>query len=265
MNLTWPGHLAPRHACQPREDPPSGRRRGGVGDVVRHGLMVRGDLRSTAAWRHGVDQQRPRHHHAQPGHPVGLCDTQRRDHQQRIVAKPTAPCTVRLTVVGGTDLGRAPGARVARGPQDTAGLDVRVVRHRRVIRTAWGLELPRDGLEWGPRGGSPGAGVVWGCAPGIRRDAVLRPVWGPRRQGRVGGPGRTHAVGVPVHAWRGAGLMVARRGVGEWCGGALQGRRRRPPPPTRGPASGAHRTRLSAGGVSTRRPGIPPQSVPAHL
>ena len=60
------------HAFQQLEDPTSGRRRGGVVDLGRHGLTVLGSLLSKAALRHGVDQQRQRHHHEQPVKPVGF-------------------------------------------------------------------------------------------------------------------------------------------------------------------------------------------------
>jgi hypothetical protein len=41
-------------------------------DLVRHGLTVLGSWLSKSALRHGVDQQRQRHHHEQPFNPVGF-------------------------------------------------------------------------------------------------------------------------------------------------------------------------------------------------
>jgi hypothetical protein len=233
-------------------------------DVVRHGLMVLGSWLAKSALRHGGDQQRQRHHHEQPCNPVGVFDTQRRDKQQRIVEPPKAPFNLRLTFVGGNDLGMAPFASVDSGPKDKAGLDLRVVRNRRVIQTDLGLDVPLDGLEWGTRGGSTCAGVVLVCAQVLRLDAVLRPGFGQRRQGILGGTGRTKALGLQVKEWRGKGLRFALLGVGACCCGARQGRRRRHHPPPRGHALVAQLKRLIAGVVINRLPGIPPQRWPAH-
>ena len=95
--------------------------------------MVQSSWRSKPALRYGVDQQRQRHHHEQPFNPVGFFDQQRRDKQQRIFEKPKAPFNLRLTFVGGNDLGMAPLARVDIGPKDQAGFDWLGVLKRRVI------------------------------------------------------------------------------------------------------------------------------------
>jgi len=265
MNLTLQRHLDPVNAFQELEDPTSGRRRGGLVDVVRHGLMVLGSWHSKSALRHRVDQQRPRHHHEQPFNPVGFFDTQRRDKKPRIFEQPKAPFDVRLPFVGGNDLSMAQLASVDLGPKDKAGLDLLVVLKRRVIRTDVGLDWPRDGLEWGARCGSTLAGVVCVFAQVIRLDAVIRPVLGSRRQGIVGGAGRTTAFGWQVQAWRGEGLMFALFGFGAGRCGTLKGRLRRHHQPALGHAIVAPLQRLIAGVVSTRLPGVPLQSLPDHL
>ena len=264
MHLPVQGHLDAVHAFQQREGPTYGRRRGGVVDVVRHGLMVPRSWRSTPALRHGVDQQRQRHHHEPPVNPLGFFDQHRRDQTQRLLKQPKAPCNWGLTGVGGQDLDMAPLASVDLGPQDKAVVDVRVVLNRLVIRTDVGLDVPCESLKGGTGGGATCAGVVLVCAQVLRVDAVVRPGLGSRCQGRLGGAGCTKALGVQVKPLRGARLTVARCGFGECRGGALTGRRRIHHHPALGHALVAPRKSLSAEVVITRLPGVPRQRWPDH-
>jgi hypothetical protein len=227
--------------------------------------MVLGSWLSKSALRHGIDQQRQRHYHEQPFNPVGFFDKQRRDKKQRIFEQPKAPLNLRLPCVGGNDLGIAQLGSVDMGPQYKAGLDLLVVLNRRVIRMDLGRDLPLDGLEWGARCWSTFAGVVCVFAQMIRLDAVIRPVLGQRRQGILGGAGRTEALGLQVKELLGDGLMFALFGFGEWCCSALKGRLRIHHQPALGHAIVAQLKRLIAGVVINRLPGVPPQSLPDHL
>jgi hypothetical protein len=56
MNLRLHGHPHTVNAFPQLDDPPEGWRRCGLIDLVWHGLLVRGQLRSKAALRHGVEQ-----------------------------------------------------------------------------------------------------------------------------------------------------------------------------------------------------------------
>jgi hypothetical protein len=134
------------------------------------------------------------------------------------------------------------------GPEYKAGLDLLVVLNRCVIRTDLSLDLPLDGLEWGARCWSTCAGVVFVFAQMIRLDAVLRPVLGQRRQGILGGAGRTKALGWQVKELRGDGLMFALWGFGECRCSALKGCLRIHHQPALGQAIVAQLKRLLAGG-----------------
>ena len=63
MHLTVYGHPNAVNAFQQLEDPTSGWRRGGVVDLVRHRLVVVGQVLAQSALCHRVDQQGERHHH----------------------------------------------------------------------------------------------------------------------------------------------------------------------------------------------------------
>ena len=55
MRLPLHRHADTVHAFQPLEDPTEGWRRWRLIDLVRHGLLVRDQLRSESALCHGVD------------------------------------------------------------------------------------------------------------------------------------------------------------------------------------------------------------------
>jgi hypothetical protein len=55
MHVTLHRHPDTVNAFQELENPPQGRRRGRLVDLVRHGLMVLGSLLAQSALRHGVD------------------------------------------------------------------------------------------------------------------------------------------------------------------------------------------------------------------
>jgi hypothetical protein len=131
MHVTLPRHPDPVNAVQELEDPPQGRRRGRLVDLVRHGLMVCGSWLAQSALRHGVHQQRGGHHHQQACNPTGLFDKQRRDKKQRVFEPPKAPLNPRLAFVGRDSRGGAQLASTAIGPQHNTGLDVlEILNHR---------------------------------------------------------------------------------------------------------------------------------------
>ena len=77
--LSLYGHPNAVKAFQELDDPASGGRRGGLGEWVRHRLVVVGSWLAPAALCHRVDQQGERHHHQHPVDTAGLFHTHRRD------------------------------------------------------------------------------------------------------------------------------------------------------------------------------------------
>jgi len=90
VDLAWPGHADAMPPLTPWEDPPQGRPRSRLVDLVRHRLPLARQGVAPAAWRHGIDQPRSGHHQQQPWHPTGCFHQPRRDHEPWIVEQPTA-------------------------------------------------------------------------------------------------------------------------------------------------------------------------------
>jgi len=214
-NLPFHGQLDAVNAFESREAPTAGWRRCGVGEVVRHGRMVLCSWLSKSTLRHGVHPQRQGHHPESPVDPVGFCDKQRRDDQQRVVEKPKAPCDLSLTLVGDDDRRIAERAGVDMGAKDIAGLGVRVPLHRLVICKDWGLDWPRDGLERRACCGTTGASVAGVFSQRRGLPLMIRPALGHRGAGRLGRVGGANALGVQVQERCCAGGVFALCGVGK--------------------------------------------------
>jgi hypothetical protein len=155
-------------------------------------------LRSESALRHGVDQQRQGHHHEQSFHPAGFFDKERGDKKQRVFEKPTAAFDVRLPFVGGDALRIAELPSGDIGAQDQAGLCLRGLLSGGLIRMDLRLDLPRARLAWPARCGTAFTRVACVFRQRRGRNAVILPVRGQYRQGRVSGLGGAKALGVEV-------------------------------------------------------------------
>jgi hypothetical protein len=93
MHVSLYRHPDAVNAFQELEASPQGRRRGRLGELVRHGLLVRGSWLAKSALRHGVDQQREGHHHQQSFNAAMLFDKHRRDKNRGSLSnrKPPSP------------------------------------------------------------------------------------------------------------------------------------------------------------------------------
>ena len=101
VDLAWHGHADAMNPLKPLEDPPPGRPRRRLVDLVRHRLPLARQLVAPAALRHGIDQQRSGHYQQQPLNPTGFFHQQRRDNKPRILEKPQAPLGLGWTCGGG--------------------------------------------------------------------------------------------------------------------------------------------------------------------
>jgi len=72
VDLAWHGPTAAMNRLKQVEDPPQGRPRRRVVDLVRHRLPLARPLVAHAALRHGIDQQRSGQYQQQPLNPTGF-------------------------------------------------------------------------------------------------------------------------------------------------------------------------------------------------
>ena len=77
VDLAWHGQADAMNPLQQLEDPPQGRPRRRLVDLVRHRFPLARQLVAQAALRHGIDQQRSGHHHQEPLNPTGFFHKQR--------------------------------------------------------------------------------------------------------------------------------------------------------------------------------------------
>jgi hypothetical protein len=158
-------------------------------------------LLSSAALRHSIPQHRERHYHEQPLHPAGFFDTQRRDKNQRVLAKPEAALGMALRFVGRDDCASAPVPRVTIGATDRASGVLLVGLQGCLLGSDLGLPRPCHGLARRLCPWPPLTRLALVVAQMVRVALRRAPRLTPRRQsGGRGGRGLT-AFGLPVQAW----------------------------------------------------------------
>jgi hypothetical protein len=186
MHLTVYGHPNAGHAFQQLEDPTEGGRRGGVVDVVRHRLVVVGQVLAPSAWCHRVDPPGERHHPQEPLDTAGFFDKPRRDKTQRILETPAAPFHPGLACVGRDDLGISQRAGAAMGTAHTTGVMLLLGPHDRRMRPDVGLDLPCARVDRHARCRAACARLALMVAQVVGVDLVRRPALGQCRERLLG-------------------------------------------------------------------------------
>jgi len=256
MPLSLDSHANAVQTCQALEDPADGGRRGGVGDVVRPGLLVLGHWLAPSVRCHRLDQEGERHHHHEPLDTAGLFDKPRRDKKPRICAKPAAPFPRGLACVGRDDRRILPLAGAASGAHHTTGVALLWVLHGCVRRPDVGRDVPVDGLDRQARCRAALTRVACMVAAVGGVELMIRPARGPCRQRLVGRFRRREACGWEVQELWVDGRTFAWPSMVERGRGALIGRLGRHPQPPRGHPVLAQLQPLLAGGVLQTRPTV---------